>query len=116
LPWEKKPLQCKALVPSKIKCTMMVHATDKSMYRSWKNRQEELSGVAYCHLRQNMKEVNHEPVRAGRDPLHLPVSIEMISEANHTGAGTAAWATARYAAGDAENEWQRAHLAERASE
>ena len=48
LPWEKKPLQCKALIPSvvegKIKCTMMVHAKDKNMYNSWKNRQKELEG------------------------------------------------------------------------
>lgn len=49
LPWERKPLQCKALVPSissgEIKCSMMEHAKGNNLYRAWKKRQAELEEI-----------------------------------------------------------------------
>lgn len=50
LPWEKKPLQCKALVPhvdktKGIVCVMADGAKDKSLYKAWKKRQAELEEI-----------------------------------------------------------------------
>jgi len=44
LAWEDKPLQCKSLIPSEGKCTMVPSARDQQLYKSWKNRQKELEG------------------------------------------------------------------------